>query len=150
MLSRDGVSESQFNQVLNIELDQIIEVTEKIQKFKNSVLLYRKLYYIYLSSGMQASRWELEPEIPLAGGSEESPHQVFPDELSRQRSPRWLVKIFIIIAHTYMHDLIFMSVFVLFRFCRDNNRQQNLSPEEQWFLSLCARWNDCKYHLNSS
>lgn len=27
LLSRDGVSESQFNQVLNMELDQIIEVS---------------------------------------------------------------------------------------------------------------------------
>ena len=37
---RDGVSESQFNQVLNIELDQIIEVTEIYKRIKNSVLLY--------------------------------------------------------------------------------------------------------------
>lgn len=37
---RDGVSESQFNQVLNIELDQIIEVHE---------LINFAIYVVYIS-----------------------------------------------------------------------------------------------------
>jgi len=24
-----------------------------------------------------------------------------------------------------------------------------MSPKEQWFLPLCSRWNDCKFHLST-
>lgn len=51
------MSESQFNQVLNIELDQIIEVVEIVTKKKVSqrnFLLLLVLNCISLSSGLQA------------------------------------------------------------------------------------------------
>ena len=55
IMCRDGVSESQFNQVLNIELDRIIEVLMLVNcAFLVLIISHRELIFKIL--GLQISR----------------------------------------------------------------------------------------------
>lgn len=48
VLSRDGVSESQFNQVLNVELDQIMEVILYIPHAEKFFPLFCVAFFYYV------------------------------------------------------------------------------------------------------
>lgn len=83
-LSRDGVSESQFNQVLNVELDQIIQVLCTAWLNHSYYLLgsFNLKFKMTLSlkkmkcSVLQVPWWKLVPEVCGNRRTEKSSHQV--------------------------------------------------------------------------
>ena len=82
---RDGVGESQFNQVLNIELEQIIEVCtpNSFLGWKTLVIWTKRMFIFFrpanswMSNGIQSSWWLLHRRITIQDFSRMDPPLMF-------------------------------------------------------------------------
>lgn len=102
-LFRDGVSESQFNQVLNIELDQIIKVLlpthfVQLSELKWQTLLLNRLnfqtlwsfffIFYFIFAGIPSPRQRRgASQVHLSGCTEKPSYKAFPGWFHRKRPP---------------------------------------------------------------
>jgi hypothetical protein len=163
---RDGVSESQFNQVLNIELQQIIEVffllptvcarsigcvvmvpfiqvscTVWLSTLTWSYYLFRLANFL-MRNGIPSSRWLLPRRIITLNfsflESQIMSHQVIFHHLPACSGNR---------VGSIFGDLVIFSNHLDGFICRNCGGQQSLPSKELRFLHVCACWNDRKHRL---
>ena len=137
---RDGVSDSQFNQVLNIELDQIMQVWIMVCLFSvwstfYGLDLFSWGYIIRHASllkkiGNQSSQWSL-------------PRRTITPSSSKIEALKMFFQVRIHLTWAWF-SFGHCGLKWVETCCRNNSWQQDLSPTQQWLLSLCPCWIDCK------